>query len=151
ANISINDYGPNVTDPTGFCRIIWNGAGFYSTGNQNLTGRDLGTGNYNGSLNVDYTQPVSNGMTLYAGLDYNFFDDYITTGDLDPLDTQEGTARINARIGITSGNFTALIYGRNLTDEKIATGGFDTPLLAGGHGIYLGETRVIGARITYDF
>jgi outer membrane receptor protein involved in Fe transport len=151
ANISINDYGPNVTDPTGFCRIIWNGAGFYSTGNQNLTGRDLGTGNYNGSLNVDYTQPLSNGMTLYAGLDYNFFDDYITTGDLDPLDTQEGTARINARIGITSGNFTALIYGRNLTDEKIATGGFDTPLLAGGHGIYLGETRVIGARLTYDF
>ena len=151
ANISINDYGPNVTDPTGFCRIIWNGAGFYSTGNQNLTGRDLGTGNYNGSLNLDYTQPLSNGMTLYAGLDYNFFDDYITTGDLDPLDTQEATARINARIGITKGNFTALIYGRNLTDEKIATGGFDTPLLAGGHGIYLGETRVVGARITYDF
>jgi len=151
ANVSINDYGPNVTDPTGLCRIIWNGAGYYSSGNQNLTGRDLGTGHYNGSLNLDYNQPLANGMGLFVGLDYNFFDDYIFTGDLDPLDTQEASARVNARIGITRGNFTALIYGRNLTDEKIATGGFDTPLLAGGHGIYLGETRVVGARISYDF
>ena len=151
ANVSINDYGPNVTDPTGLCRIVWNGAGYYSSGNQNLTGRDLGTGHYNGSLNLDYNQPLANGMGLFVGLDYNFFDDYLFTGDLDPLDTQEASARVNARIGITSGNFTALIYGRNLTDEKIATGGFDTPLLAGGHGIYLGETRVVGARISYDF
>ena len=151
ANVSINDYGPNVTDPTGFCRIVWNGAGYYGGGNQNLTGRDLGTGDYNGSLNLDYIQPLANGMMFFVGLDYNFFDDYIYTGDLDPIDTQEGSARVNARIGITTGNFTALVYGRNITDEHIASGGFDTPLLAGGHGIYLGETRVVGARLTYRF
>ena len=149
--ISINDFGPNVTDPTGFCRIVWNGAGYYSTGNQDLSGRNLGTGKYNGSMTLDYAQPLANDMTIYAGLDYNFFDDYITTGDLDPLDTQEGSARVNARIGITKGNLTALIYGRNLTDESHITGHFDTPLLAGAHGNYLAETRVVGARLTYKF
>ena len=90
-------------------------------------------------------------MVLFAGVDYNFFDDYGYTGDLDPLDFQEANARVNARIGITTGNLTALIYGRNITDENIAVGGFDTPLLAGAHSIYMGETRVVGARVTYKF
>ncbi len=151
ANISINDYGATLTDPTGFCRAIWNAAGFFSHGNQDLSGRDLGTGDYNGSLNLDYIKPLANGMNFFIGLDYNFFDDYLYTGDLDPLDSQEGTARVNARIGVSNDKFTALIYGRNITDKDIATGGFDTPLLAGGHGIYLGETRVVGARLTYKF
>jgi len=102
-------------------------------------------------LNLDYIQPLNNGMLFFVGLDYNFFDDYIYTGDLDPIDTQEASARVNARIGVRNDKFTALVYGRNLTDENIATGGFDTPLLAGGHGIYLGETRVVGARLTYRF
>ena len=90
-------------------------------------------------------------MVVFAGLDYNFFDDYRYTGDLDPLDVQEGTARVNARIGISKGNLTALIYGRNLSDEQIATGGFDTPLLGGGHSIYTSEFKTIGARLTYKF
>ena len=32
-----------------------------------------------------------------------------------------------------------------------AFGHYDTPLLAGGHHIYQGPTRVVGARLTYDF
>ena len=149
--ITINDFGPNVTDPTGLCRIVWNSAGLYGGGNQDLSGEDLGTGDYNGSVVIDYAAPLANGMVFFAGVDYNFFDDYRYTGDLDPIDVQEGTARINARLGITTGNLTALIYGRNLTDENIASGGFDTPLLAGGHSIYMAETRVVGARLTYKF
>jgi outer membrane receptor protein involved in Fe transport len=149
--ITINDFGPNVTDPTGLCRIVWNSAGLYGGGNQDLSGEPLGTGDYNGSLRLDYAKPLANGMVLFAGLDYNYFDDYRYTGDLDPIDVQPGTARVNARIGISKGNLTALIYGRNLSDEQIATGGFDTPLLAGGHSIYMGETRVVGARVTYKF
>ena len=149
--ISTATFGPNVTDPTGQCRIVWNAAGFYAGGNQDLTGVDLGVGDYNGSLLIDYNQPLANGMVLFAGVDYNFFDDYGYTGDLDPIDFQEGNARVNARIGITTGNLTALIYGRNITDENIAVGGFDTPLLAGAHSIYMGETRVVGARVTYKF
>ena len=149
--ISTATFGPNVTDPTGQCRIVWNAAGFYAGGNQDLSGADLGVGDYNGSLLIDYNQPLANGMVLFAGVDYNFFDDYGYTGDLDPIDFQEGNARVNARIGITTGNLTALIYGRNITDENIAVGGFDTPLLAGAHSIYMGETRVVGARVTYKF
>ena len=48
-------------------------------------------------------------------------------------------------------NWTAMIYGKNITNEKIAAGGFDTPLLAGAHSIYLAETRIVGARVSYDF
>ena len=91
------------------------------------------------------------GMVLFAGLDYNYFDDYRLTGDLDPIDIQEANARVNARIGISKGNLTALIYGRNLSDEAIATGGFDTPLLGGGHSYYMGEFKTVGARLTYQF
>jgi outer membrane receptor protein involved in Fe transport len=149
--ISTSTFGPNVTDPTGLCRIVWNGAGFYAGGNQDLSGEPLGTGDYNGSLRIDYAKPLANGMVVFAGLDYNFFDDYRYTGDLDPIDVQKGNARVNARVGIIRGGLTALIYGRNLSDENIATGGFDTPLLAGGHSIYMGETRVVGARVIYKF
>ena len=149
--IGINDFGPDVTDPTGLCRIVWNGAGLYAGGNQDLSGEPLGTGDYNGSLRLDYAKPLANGMVLFAGLDYNYFDDYRLTGDLDPIDIQEANARVNARIGISKGNLTALIYGRNLSDEAIATGGFDTPLLGGGHSYYMGEFKTVGARLTYQF
>jgi outer membrane receptor protein involved in Fe transport len=150
-NITKSTYGPNVVDPTGKCRIVWNDAGTYAGGNQDLSGVSLGSGKYNGSLNIDYAQPMQNDMELFVGLSYNFFDRYFMTGDLDPLDTQEANQQVNAQIGIRSGQWQAMIYGRNLTDEKIAIGGFDTPLLAGGHSIYLGETRIVGARLTYDF
>jgi hypothetical protein len=58
---------------------------------------------------------------------------------------------LNARVGVTNGQWTAMIYGKNITNEKIAAGGFDTPLLAGAHSIYLAETRIVGARVSYDF
>ena len=44
-----------------------------------------------------------------------------------------------------------MLYGNNLGDEVYAFGQYDTPLLAGGHHIYQGPTRVVGARLTYDF
>jgi hypothetical protein len=88
---------------------------------------------------------------LMAGLDFNFFDAYGLTGDNDPLDVQEASHRLNARLGVTNGQWTAMIYGKNITNEKIAAGGFDTPLLAGAHSIYLAETRIVGARVSYDF
>ena len=38
-----------------------------------------------------------------------------------------------------------------ISDELYAAGMYDTPLLAGGHHIYQGVGRVVGARLTYDF
>ena len=38
-----------------------------------------------------------------AGLDFNFFDAYGLTGDNDPLDVQEASHRLNARLGVTNG------------------------------------------------
>ena len=149
--IQISTYGPNVTTPDGACRIMWNGAGFYNNGYQDLSGQPRGAGKYDGSLIIDYVQPISNDLMLMAGLDFNFFDAYGLTGDNDPLDVQEASHRLNARLGVTNGQWTAMIYGKNITNEKIAAGGFDTPLLAGAHSIYLAETRIVGARVSYDF
>ena len=80
-----------------------------------------------------------------------FSDTFISTGDLDPIDTQEKLKLFNARIGVRGESWEMMVYGNNLTDEIFAFGHYDTPLLAGGHHIYQGPTKLVGARFTYDF
>ena len=58
----------------------------------------------------------------------NFTDDYIYTGDLDPIDFQEGLERINLRNGLRGDNWMLMLYGRNITDESIRSGGADVLL-----------------------
>ena len=44
-----------------------------------------------------------------------------------------------------------MLYGRNITDEQVASGGFDVPLSPGVHAIYLREGAVWGGRFTVSF
>ena len=144
-------YGNNVTDPSGKCRIVWNGAGAYAGGNQDLSSQWNGSAKYTGSVVMDYSTELSNGIEFFAGVDMNFTDTFISTGDLDPIDTQEKIELFNARMGIRSDSWMLMLYGNNITDEMYATGHYDTPLLAGGHHIYQGTGRVVGARLSYEF
>jgi len=144
-------YGDNVTDPTGKCRIVWNGAGAYAGGNQDLSDQWNGSAKYTGSVVMDYSTELSSGIEFFAGLDMNFTDTFISTGDLDPIDTQESLQLLNARMGIRSDSWMLMLYGNNISDELYATGHYDTPLLAGGHHIYQGTGRVVGARLSYEF
>ena len=144
-------YGQNVTTPDGACKVVWNGAGAYAGGNQDLSNRWNGSAKYSGSMIVDYTNTLANGMEFFASVDMQFTDTFISTGDLDPIDTQEKLELFNARIGVRSDSWELMVYGNNLTDEVFAFGHYDTPLLAGGHHIYQGPTRIVGARLTYDF
>ncbi len=144
-------YGQNLSTPDGKCTVVWNGAGAYASGNQNLSNQWNGSAKYTGSVTMDYTNTLNNGLVFFAGIDMNFTDTFISTGDLDPIDTQESFELINARIGLRSDSWMFMLYGNNITDELYATGHYDTPLLAGGHHIYQGANRVVGARLTYEF
>jgi outer membrane receptor protein involved in Fe transport len=144
-------YGQNLTTPDGKCKVVWNGAGAYAGGNQDLSNQWNGSAKYSGSITLDYTNTLANGLEFFAGIDMNFSDTFIGTGDLDPIDTQEALELINARIGLRSDSWMFMLYGNNITDELFAVGMYDTPLLAGGHHIYQGDNRVVGARLTYEF
>ena len=122
-----------------------------TAGNQDLSGKPRGQGKYNGALFADYTRDIRGDMEMFVSLDVSFFDDYTYTGDSDPIDTQEANQRVNLRAGVRTDKWEAMVYGRNITDEKIAIGGFDVPLTSGAHAIYMGETKIVGARVTYNF
>ena len=90
-------------------------------------------------------------MEFFASVDMQMSDTFISTGDLDPIDTQEKFELFNARVGIRAAAWELMVYGNNISDELYAFGHYDTPLLAGGNHIYQGNGRVVGARLTYDF
>ena len=83
--------------------------------------------------------------------DINFTDGYLLAGDLDPIDFQDGFEKINVRLGIRSDNWEFMLYGKNITDEETASGGFDVPLLTGAHAIYTDPGAIFGGRISYSF
>ena len=88
---------------------------------------------------------------MFLSFDVSFFDDYTYTGDADPIDLQEGNQTINVRAGVRADKWEAMVYGRNITDEIIAAGGFDVPLTSGAHAMYMAPREVWGARLTYNF
>ena len=100
---------------------------------------------------MDYSDTLASGLEIFASVDMQFSDTFISTGDLDPIDTQEKLKLFNARVGVRGESWEMMVYGNNLTDEIFAFGHYDTPLLAGGHHIYQGPTKLVGARFTYDF
>ena len=120
--------------------------------NQDLKGRTLPNApEYSGSLFFDYNRSVSDNYELFVSSDINFTDRFDTTGDLDPVDFQDAFEKINLRAGLRSDNWEFMIYGKNITDEETASGGFDIPLLTGSHAIYTDPGAQYGARITYNF
>ena len=53
------------------------------------------------------------------------------TGDRDPIDYHEGFEKFNIRTGVRAENWTAMLYGKNITDKETATGAYDIPLAGG--------------------
>lgn len=120
--------------------------------NQDLKGRTLPNApDYSGSIFFDYNRAVNDKYEFFLSSDVNFTDRFDTTGDLDPLDFQDGFEKINLRFGLRSDAWEVMVYGKNITDEETASGGFDIPLLTGSHAIYTDPGSVFGARVTYNF
>lgn len=148
---SLNITGPNdpVTSALG-CDQQFLGDGTPSGQSQNLAGAQIGT-EYNGSAQLEYIQPLSNGMVWFTQVDYNFTDTYAMTGDRDPVQFQNGFGKLNARTGLRTDNWMLMAYGRNLTDEMTSSGGFDIPLAQGSHGRYRAPGQVVGFQVAYEF
>jgi outer membrane receptor protein involved in Fe transport len=117
---------------------------------QNLAGGQQGT-KHSGALMADYSRPVMGGLLWISSIDVNFTDGYFMTGDLDPIDYQDGFTKTNLRTSLRGENWTAMLYGKNVTDERVATGAADVPLSSGSHFEYGFEGAVWGASLSYNF
>lgn len=78
---------------------------------------------------VTYEQPVGAGLGLRANLNYLYRSEYETAQDLDPLSLQDGHVLLNASLalGRIDQAWSVELWGRNLTDERVASLVFDVP------------------------
>jgi outer membrane receptor protein involved in Fe transport len=141
---------PNLTSADGLCSQLFDAAGNQTAIAQDLSGRELGTAKWSGSFGAQFVQPIG-AMAWFTELDVQFVDDYLMTGDLDPIDSQEAVERINLRTGLQGENWMVMLYGRNITNENLATGGADVPLARGSHMRYLARGEVFGIQVAWEF
>ena len=140
-----------VTSASG-CHNLFNAAGASAGAAQDLAGQPLTHApDFAGALFADYTRTLSNDMIWFTSLDVNFTDGYLYAGDADPIDYQDGYNTVGFRTGLRGERYEVMLYGRNITDEQVASGGFDVPLSPGVHAIYLREGAVWGGRFTVSF
>lgn len=84
---------------------------------------------WSANLGFDYTVDM-NALTFVAGINVNFTDDIIIAADQDANLTQDGFAKVNARlqIGASDDKWYVALVGKNLTDETTIAWGNDVPL-----------------------
>lgn len=138
-----------VTSADG-CQQLFDDAGGAAGQVQDISGGQLGA-KYSGSVILEYTTPISDSMMWFTHFDANFTDGYYMTGDLDPIDYQNGFKLYNIRAGIRTDNWMVMAYGRNIGDKLYATGAADLPVARGSHFIYSGATEVYGLTVSYEF
>jgi len=97
---------------------------------QDLTGKQLQFApDYTANVGITYATELSSGLSLTAGLDYNWTDDVIVAADMDENLIQESYGKLNARISFASGDKWQLsLVGKNLTSEDTFMWGNDMPL-----------------------
>ena len=132
------------------CSQRFLGNGVPSGQAQDLSGVAIGAAEWSGSFGAQYIQPVGS-MVWFTELDVNFTDDYFMTGDLDSNDVQEGYEFVNLRTGLRGDNWMLMVYGRNITDELVASGAADVPLARGSHFQYRARGQVWGIQAAWEF
>jgi outer membrane receptor protein involved in Fe transport len=132
------------------CSQKFLGNGVPSGQSQDLSGVPIGAAEWSGSFGAQYMQPVGS-MVWFTELDVNFTDDYYMTGDLDGNDVQSGYEFVNLRTGLRGENWMLMLYGRNITDELIASGAADVPLARGSHFQYRARGEVWGIQAAWEF
>ncbi|MFK8042979.1 TonB-dependent receptor [Congregibacter sp.] len=105
---------------------------------------------YSASFFFDYIRPVGD-MELFVGGEVNYRDAFQSAGDNDPIDVIDSFTKANLRLGLRSGDWEIMAYGRNIFDEEVFMQSYDTPVLAGSHSRYMEESAVWGARLKYSF
>ncbi|MDA8962226.1 TonB-dependent receptor, partial [Congregibacter sp.] len=105
---------------------------------------------YSASFFFDYIRPMGD-MELFVGGEVNYRDAFQSAGDNDPIDVIDSFTKANLRVGLRSGDWEIMAYGRNIFDEEVYMQSYDTPVLAGSHSRYMEESAVWGARLKYSF
>ena len=103
------------------------------------------------TLGVTYTQPVGDADLVFSGT-ARYTDDYFQNQDTSRLIMTRAHTEVNARVAYVpnDANWSVALWGRNLTDEMIVTGGFDISALGIGV-IYPGLPRSYGVEFKYRF
>ena len=113
---------------------------------------------WQGTIGVDHVYPVNDSVELKTSVDMFFTSTYNASASNDPALQQDGYAKINARIGLSSTNtgWEVAVLARNLTDEKVMQFGGDAPLagssfLAKTNYVFMGRGRSVTIQATKRF
>lgn len=96
--------------------------------------------------------PMGNN-NAFARVEWSYYDEQFTDGDVDPLTLQDEVNLLNLRFGIDidSWNSTLTAWGRNVTDERYYHGSFDAPIQLGRMNSYPSEPRTWGVTFKKNF
>ena len=88
-------------------------------------------------------------------IDARYTDEHNTGADLDPEKHQDAYTIVNARLILTSRDgtnpWTVDLWVQNLTDEEYALTIFDAPLQSAAYNAFIGDPRISGLSVRYDF
>ena len=88
-------------------------------------------------------------------VDARYTSEHNTGADLDPEKHQEAYTVVNARLILTSRDgmnpWTVDLWVQNLTDEEYALTIFDAPLQSEAYNAFIGNPRISGLSVRYDF
>ena len=133
------------------CAASFRGDGVQSGASVDRTGEKVGV-DYNGTLTADYARPVMGGLLWATSIDINFTDGFqMIGGSNDPSTYQDAYSKTNFRTGLKGDNWAVMLYGKNVFDEKTASGAFNIPLASGAFAEYTTPGSVWGATLNYSF
>ncbi|MDE0005447.1 MAG: TonB-dependent receptor [Rhodospirillaceae bacterium] len=88
-------------------------------------------------------------------IDARYTSEHNTGANLDPLKHQDAYTVVNARLIFrsrdTTNPWTVDFWAQNLTDEEYAITIFDAPLQTGTYNAFIGDPRLYGVSVRYDF
>ena len=86
---------------------------------------------YSGTLDLEYSNHVGNGLNFTGMLGVTFRDDTYVHASLMPESEQKSHGKVNLRLELASDSgWMIAAVGKNLTDEKTISQAFETPLSA---------------------
>ena len=133
------------------CQANFRGDGVQSGASVDRTGEKVGV-DYNGTVSADYTRPVMGGLLWMTSIDVNFTDGFqMIGGSTDSATYQDAFSKTNFRTGLKGDNWAVMLYGKNVFDEKTASGAFNIPLASGAFAEYTTPGSVWGATLNYSF
>lgn len=116
--------------------------------------RLAGTPEWQFTLGVNYLNNLGNmPFDLVVGLDYYWQSEVYFAADQDPADYQDAYYLLNGRVGFTGddGNWSFMVFVRNITDETVLISSFDVPLFAGAHVGAVEPPRTVTANFKVQF